>query len=456
MCHLFSVNNTDEFREQCLAFRMGCPISSLQKQKQHNDVLGDEDTIINLLTCFNESPPVKVIGDMWLQFAHKLYSSIEKMSSLLESKKVSYCRAYDQLSFYDFDVRSRKQNSREGNMINVSSMYRQNEDGDNEAKKFEESITEFVTSFASQIDSLRVSLNTNSSSVNKDSVSHRNGIISHLVTQLQELIVDKFSEMQKVRNRKTLELWNNPFRINAHSGNTPQLNESSIFQPQEDDLWKNMARQAQDKAFIAMYEHNEEKDKELQRYADMDLSSLQICPLELNLNIDVIDSNSDEANDENAEDIPTTTKDTPTMTKDTTAIPNSKIIEQNSSSIQYTNTTMNYEDNEVEMDHIEELQKESAYLKAKIESTQLDSVQKVESQMMQITSLLSQFSTLVSEQQEEIINIQNYAIQSKTNMVKGNEQLIDAAQRKKKSKHFMSTIIFIMGLILLILNWIIP
>lgn len=410
----------------------------------------DEHLIINLLPSIDDTSPLPKsasIGkcDMWLQCAHRLYLSIEKMTLLLDSKKSSYCKEHCQLEAYDFVTSSSSQRIQgKDGKIKISPIHC------HDAKTFESSITEFVTSSASQIDSLRVSLKNNPSFMNKDKISHRNGIISHLVSQLQNLVVEKFAEMQRVRNRKTLKLWNNPFCINISSEDASQFSSPSLlFESNQDDLWKKMAHQLEDVAFLELYGQSKEKEEELQSLAVLDLSSLQVCPVEMKEKLGIFHFNAKKSSDKNIRNNASIAKDTETI-----SIP--QLHDNISPSLQHNNAPIYDEDNEVEIHHIEELQKESAYLKAKIESAQLDSVQKVEGQMMQITSLLSQFSTLVSEQQEEISNIHDFAVQSKANMVKGNEQLVDATERKKKSKHYFSIIIFSMGLILFALNWIVP
>lgn len=441
MCNLFTIDRTKEFKTSCDSFLSGSVSSAQYAQNDAvNDTVNeDEYVMINLLPVIEDSSTVRNDNnDMWLQFANDLYQSIDKMASWLDSKVSSYCRVHDQLSSYDIDMTP----SHGGKDAN----HRSN-DGANDIDIFETSVTDFVKSYTNQIQSLSKSLQSNFPSANKDSISHRNGIISHLVTQLQVLIVDKFADMQRVRNRKSLELWNNPLRTVMAPTYVAKLNSSLLFEPDQNDRWKNMASQVDDDAFLATYVECDALDNELKDLASLDLSTLQICPVVVKeeANVDTF-QHSNPGNDREA-----TTHIKISQSTTTTLDQGMK-----SSSIQYTNTALSYDDNEVEMNHIEELQKESAYLKARIESTQLDSVQKVEGQMMQITSLLSQFSSLVSEQQEEISNIHDIAIQSKANMVKGNEQLVDAAERKKKSKHYFSIVIYSMALILLVLNWIIP
>ena len=89
-------------------------------------------------------------------------------------------------------------------------------------------------------------------------------------------------------------------------------------------------------------------------------------------------------------------------------------------------------------------------------TSDLDTVQQVEARMTEITTLLSQFSALVSEQQGEIEGVYESTVQSQDNVQKGQDSLVDAAERTAQSKHRMATVVFIMGLTLLFFNHLTP
>lgn len=63
--------------------------------------------------------------------------------------------------------------------------------------------------------------------------------------------------------------------------------------------------------------------------------------------------------------------------------------------------------------------------------------------------MIGQFSNLVGEQQEEILQIHDIAKESKENIDKGQENLIDATERQKQSKHWLAWIIVAMSMTLL-------
>ena len=100
------------------------------------------------------------------------------------------------------------------------------------------------------------------------------------------------------------------------------------------------------------------------------------------------------------------------------------------------------------------LQQEAVMLQA-VTQNDLDSVQKMEQTMADITTLLSQFANLVAEQQEDVWEIHDSAATTKENMQKGQENLHEAKERTVASSHYMAKGIFAMGCLLLLLNWLV-
>jgi len=98
----------------------------------------------------------------------------------------------------------------------------------------------------------------------------------------------------------------------------------------------------------------------------------------------------------------------------------------------------------------EDLRTESAQLTTTlIASNDLDSVQQMETRMVEITTLIGQFSNLVQNQQEQVEIIHENAKETKENLDKGQENLIDAAERTKKSKHYKAWSILAMASVLM-------
>lgn len=113
-------------------------------------------------------------------------------------------------------------------------------------------------------------------------------------------------------------------------------------------------------------------------------------------------------------------------------------------------------DNSNQQQQEEQLRQETILLSNKIQNESLDSVQQVETQMIQITSLLNQFTGLINDQVAEIDIIHEHTIKSKDNVEKGSEQLLKAKESKSKGRHYFAWVIFILGLLLLFFNAIIP
>jgi t-SNARE complex subunit (syntaxin) len=95
-----------------------------------------------------------------------------------------------------------------------------------------------------------------------------------------------------------------------------------------------------------------------------------------------------------------------------------------------------------------DLQQEAALSTVAVQND-LDTVKQMEQNMVNVATLISQFSNLVTEQQEEIWQIHDAAENTKDNMEKGQENLVDAAERTKWSKHHMAWSVFAMAVTLL-------
>ena len=73
----------------------------------------------------------------------------------------------------------------------------------------------------------------------------------------------------------------------------------------------------------------------------------------------------------------------------------------------------------------------------------------METRMVEITTLIGQFSNLVQDQQEQIVQVHESAKETKDNLDKGQENLIDAAERTKRSKHYKAWLILFLSTILM-------
>jgi hypothetical protein len=101
------------------------------------------------------------------------------------------------------------------------------------------------------------------------------------------------------------------------------------------------------------------------------------------------------------------------------------------------------------------LERESAQLQLAA-SSDLDAVQRVERQMVDITGLLSQFASLVSDQSAELTHIRSAAESAKGDLDEGRENLAEARERAEASRHYLATLIVALGLLLLLFHWVRP
>ena len=90
------------------------------------------------------------------------------------------------------------------------------------------------------------------------------------------------------------------------------------------------------------------------------------------------------------------------------------------------------------------------------QSNALTEVNQMEQTMMQVSSLLNQFSILVEEQQNDIVNVNDKAKVSKGNVEDGTDLLMDAKDRMKNSGNYMAKSIILLSFTLLFMNWIFP
>ena len=282
-----------------------------------------------------------------------------------------------------------------------------------EASLLESTVLSFVATTANQVDSLQKAI----SSSNRDYVQHCAGIVSYLMATLKEEVANPFAKMQKQRARPVMALWENPLQCRLVSRLNPTDDEE---EDQELRFLPKAPRPSQAYDFLDAYQIGKDLTKqEFQRPTSILRRRRPQAP------------------------------------------PPSKMPRQNSDvmvpvgHIEGVEQLLPYlpskPPNEEDDDYHKMLQHEALVLTATLQND-LDSVQQVEARMTEITALLAQFSNLVSEQQTEITNIHETTVQSKKNVEKGHDHLVDAAERTKKSRHYMATVVAFMAFLLLFFN----
>ncbi|CAJ1943046.1 unnamed protein product [Cylindrotheca closterium] len=296
--------------------------------------------------------------------------------------------------------------------------------GDDEAALIQSTITSFAATTASELETLRKIIPASSSDIS----SHRSGIVQVLLMILQSMVTSPFGRLQKQRTRPAVHIWQNP-------------QECTLFQPKQNgnknssliDLIDSDGDESRDQRFLPTsagvindksFETRYQDDARENRMAPQRPSFLENIEREEGKSV----SQTEDLDSPRASLLPSPVP---------TPLPKPQIKPYQDAAIEESNR-------QFEAD----LQQEVAMLTVAAHSD-LDSVQQMEHRMVEITTLIGQFSNLVGEQQEEILQIHDSAKESKTNLNRGQESLVDATYRQKKSRHLFAWIIFGMSMTLL-------
>lgn len=445
--NVFYTDLTGPFYEMCATYSCYGTLDVPQHQQDAQEDYDELKHLVPFISLANETmiedenSDTDETTDAWMSNAVRLYNSIQQITSLLNTNASSY-------TYKDIILQASEslEDKNQSDQPHVSFMT------EHEVAMFESSIASFMTSTASQIDTLRQSLEGTNSAMNlsEDIYTHRSGILSHLLCELKQ-IMKGFQLMQHMRHREELELYHDPLKCVYHQSHDEMddLLDMSMDDGMEDNL-------EPDEEFLNELDRNEEEfqalfnvddDREYQRIVEEPLPS-----------IPMILTGGPSRNEENKR----TQSETPNNTTDKRLPVQPPLMKQNdrSNKVQWKDqqtpkptpvTTLPTETESYE-NQSAVLQQEQVFLAASVQNTKLDAAQKVESQMMQITSLLSQFSSLISEQQEEIQVIADATTKSRDNVKKGGEKLVQATEQRKKSRHYFAWVIFGLGLLLLFLN----
>ena len=487
--------------------------------KKKKSIIGGHNSEVPFLNlvCDNEekydedsSGSIANNDDPWMKDAWKLSMIIQQHSKLINEYYSLYTNQYIVLQSNNDTTTNDDDYYDDDNLENTNDLTMSNE----ETYNFESQLVSFITSTTKQIENLR-QLNNNtslkSSTISSSIYHHRNGIITNLFSELK-IVMNVYSEMQSVRHRHSLMILDHPYKVclypvvssvaavgnttNSSSNNSmgetkSSMDVSSKNEPQqtkleplpefhyteEDEYQFKQEQQLQGgeyekemEEFLFKYDDENDSDESLLHVLNTPLPSL---PLKMSSEEKIkiasekrMTTSSSEERPENTHvgslPIGDETKDMSNYVKENEKDPlpllgDKKIITNSSSlssAFQYdpATTTTNNNSNNIQ----QQLEQETILLTHKIQNESLDSIHKVENQMIQITSLLNQFTSLINDQQVEIEMIHENTMKSKDNVEKGSEQLIQAKESKKRSRHYFALIIVWMGLCLLFLNAIMP
>ncbi len=424
-CNIFYKDTTNEFHEMCTTYSIYGSFHPPKSQTANTDAgeLGTERQYAEFINLIHEDQKYSErenSDDIWMNNAKQIYSSIRQISSLIEKNSNAY--TFKDIFMEDFDQ----------GLSNAMS--------EQDVTMFESSLASFMTATASQIDSLRQS-NQDITVVNMldDVRSHRNGILSHLMSELRE-IMDEFQRMQVMRHREELDSYRDPLKCSYYKGE------------EEGDVGIGEIRNEfeLDEEYLDMLEREEEEFKAFYEMNDSDeaLEKILAEPLPSF-------PKPSESREEISKEVPVQAREIPMpmgMNKGAPQLP----VSTDGSKLKTRNVgnagIPSISNQQVDQNQAAILQQEQIFLTTKVQNTKLDAAHKVESQMMQITSLLSQFSSLITEQQEEIQVIADSTVKSRQNVDKGREKLVQATEQRKKSRHYFAWVIFGLGVLLLFMN----
>ena len=369
--------------------------------------------------------------DGWMESARRIKNDLYTMKVWIESKSQSY--------------------------VNLNMK-------DSEASLIQSTVTSFAATVASEIETLRemiISPSTgtdNNNNNNNDMSNHRSGIIQILLSQLQEYITEPFSRLQKQRTRIAVHIWQNPLQCKLYQA--PPVQKKQPKQPRDmlfndDELLEEQQTQQQqqqqqrDQRFLPKrpYDNTTTGDF-ISKYAHK--PSTQIPPTQPDFLVQLT-NHQHHHNKRQRHTIVEMEKETSTTTTTTTGPSPSDLILQQQRAQRLQQLSLLPDQNTNYQQQLEDdLQEETIQLTTQlVANNDLDTVQQMERRMVEITTLIGQFSNLVQEQQEQIVEVYDTAQTTKDNIHRGQENLVDATERTKQSKHYKAYIILFMSLTLL-------
>eukprot|EP00984_Skeletonema_dohrnii_P012216 scaffold4936_cov186-Skeletonema_dohrnii-CCMP3373.AAC.2 len=402
-------------------------------------------------------------NDSWMQAALALSASINEVSLMIKSKSASYLNCTSD-TFHIFFGHDNNDNDYADETTTSNA----------DRSILETTVASFAAGMAKQIESLRQTVVVegdhpfiNSADDNNEldeatqrrkwangPIGHRAGIASCLMQRLKSEIMDPMttltSQREKSQSRGNYSmdeptiLAQNPL-LGFFSGATLDVTERSNHPPPPPAPWELGDHDPEQEK----YERDQERDEFLRIYGETDNTPTNASSLESIITntfpppsvLDLLDTPQVKSNTQHDEaPVPKILSPPPPAVQQFKQIPDVMMPSQQHN----------------EDEHMDQLQRESATLLATYQHSDLEGVQKVERSMAEITQLLSRFTDLITEQQEDIFMIHDQAIKSKENVDKGQDQLVDAVARGKKSTHPMASFIVLAAILLLLFNWITP
>ena len=382
--------------------------------KQQRRTTSSKIRVTNLLPSSEEQQhdsslptAAKHHDDVWMESALEIQSNINAMASWIVQKKLAYVSL---------------------------------EMPSDEASLIQSTVTSFVATTATEMESLRNLINQQQQQESQRS-HHQTGIVEILLGRLKEEIADPFGRLQKQRSRRAVQLWQKPIQCSLMMQPSKVRKGSDELdavlgleeEPLQQQFLPTRPAHRLHRDFLASY----------QLLLDDDEAKRVVTPRRPKSALFKKRSYDDKEKSNN-------------LSPDSKPSEPKRLKSNDASKLPYqAQATQPLNDDTTYYTAPEQLQQEAMLLTASLQSD-LDSVQKMESMMVDITALLSQFSELVVEQQDKFIDIHDSTATAKQNVAQGQEELVDAKERTQQSHHYMAKAIASMGVLLLFFHWVRP
>lgn len=357
--------------------------------------------------------------DPWMQTAVQIESNIREMATWIRRKQREYVKL---------------------------------DTPDEEASLIQSTVTSFTATTANEIESLHqcVAINLKSNSAQQQKQQHCAGIVQILMVELKENVAEPFGRLSKQRHRAAVQLWQTPLQCRLWTPTTTARRTTTMSKNEKETL-----------ELLGLDDESE------QSLATTKMTDQRFQPVRAShrLHRDFLQSYERTKGPTNSKLLRPPSlfrSDTSDNEPKFEGTHQQQLHAHDTKTVQSKNKNkhdqlLSVADDDYYASHENSndaaaLQQEAIQLQAKTHSD-LDSVQKMEQTMVDITALLSQFANLVTEQQEDVWEIHDATVSTKENLQKGQENLMDAAERTASSKHYMATAITAMGVLLLLLNW---
>jgi len=370
------------------------------------------------------------VQDAWTVNAYHIQSDLNRMSHWIQSKKQNYV---------GLDMR------------------------DEEAALIQSTVTSFAATTASELETLRNMITSyeNSRIINNNLSNHRSGIVQILLDQLQEQVTKPFGILQKQRSRVAVQLWQNPLQCKLYQPKrvrgvigTSQRPQDFLFDGDDEDQLEHEKEQR----FLPKLSYHDSNNGYdfISKYTNKQPTSVSIKQPYFLARIakrQCLGTGKNHLLTPPLSQPQETTHQEQTTYAHMSSSSDSDLPEkfqslppQRENQQEINNKTDEFYQQQLE----EELQTESVQLATTlIANNDLDSVQQMETRMVEITTLIGQFSNLVQGQKEQVLQVHDSAKETKDNLDKGQENLIDATERTRKSKHYKAWLILSLAMVLM-------